>query len=97
MSSTAVLPNPAALLAVLHVNALSVLLALLPLAVVAPAIRPGEGAHAVLLVLLVVTDVLSAIGPRKVPATFHFGIDPGAIVDATIGPGVHADAMQLVV
>ena len=97
MGPATVLPDAAALLAILHIDALAMLLPVLPLTVVAAAIGPREGAEAVLLVLFVVADVSTAVWPGEVSTTLHFGVDPGAVVGATVGPGIHADAVELIV
>ena len=91
------LPNALLSLALLHVDALAVLLALEPLAVVAAAIGPGEHAMPVLLVILVLADVLAAVGPGEDALALHAVVDPVAIEDAAVRPNVLASAMNVII
>lgn len=91
------LPNALLSLAFLHIDALAVLLALEPFAVIAAAIGPGENAMSVLLIILVLADVLAPIRPCEDALAFHAVVNPVAIKDATIGPNVLAAPMNIII
>ena len=94
--SLAHLPHSAALLAFFDVDASSVLLALIPLSLVAATIGPCEGTVAMFLVILVLADVLTAVAPREDALTFHSIVNPIALEYSTVGPDVLADTMDVV-
>merc|ERR550514_704586 len=67
-----------------------------PLAVVAPAVAPGQNALARLLVGDVLALVLAAVGPREGPVAVHATILPLALIAAAIRPGVRPRAVHAV-
>ena len=90
------LPNSLTLLALLYVDAFSVLLSLVPLALIATTVGPRECSVAVLLVIFVLAHVLSAVTPREDAATLHPVVDPVTLVYSAVCPDVFAHTMNIV-
>mmetsp|Transcript_61552 Transcript_61552/g.172210 ORF Transcript_61552/g.172210 Transcript_61552/m.172210 type:complete len:324 (-) Transcript_61552:19-990(-) len=78
-------------------DAVAVLLPVLPLPVVAPPVRPSEGAVAVLQVVGVAADVDRAVRPIHAPPSVHVARLPTPAVHTAVGEGVPALAVHLVV
>ena len=68
------------------VRAEAVLLALVPVALVAPLVRPCVDAEAVLLVILVLAAVLSPIVPNVDAHALHIIVQPLALILAPVEP-----------
>jgi len=79
------------------VSAFSVLLTILPLAVVLAVVGPGEDTVAFLFVVDIFSFVLATVGPGEDTSSVHLVALPLAVVLATIGPGVNTLAVDVVV
>jgi len=77
-------------------DALTMLFPFLPLALVSVAVRPIEGAIAVLLILKVLSFVAFAIGPDKCAEAVHFVVGPPARVCAPIAPFIRALPLDVI-
>ena len=69
-----------------NVRSQAVLLALVPVALVAPLVRPCVNAEAVLLVIFVLATVLSPVIPNVDSHALHIIVQPLALVFASIKP-----------
>lgn len=94
--SLAHLPNAVPFLALLYIDALSVLLALVPLALVAATIGPCESTDSVFLIVTVLAYVLASIAPGEDAASFHPVVNPIALVHPAVRPDVFAHTVDIV-
>ena len=75
---------------------LTVLIAVLVVALVHTAVGPGVRPLAVLLAVLVVALVHVAVGPGVRPLAVRLAVLVVALVDGAVGPSVHPDAVRRV-
>lgn len=90
------LPDTMSLLAFFDVDALPVLLALVPLTLVAASVGPRECARAMFLIILVFAYVFAAVTPREHSSSLHPVINPISLEDTAVGPDVLANTVNIV-
>ena len=78
------------------VDALTMLLSILPVTVVLTTIRPGKHSMTLLFIIHVLTFILSSIGPCKYTCTIHLVVLPLSVVLSAIGPSVNTVTMDVV-
>ena len=96
LDSLSILPDALPVPAILSIDALSVLFAILPPAFVLLAVIPRVDAVAVLPVILVVAFVHTAVLPRVDTLAVHIIFFPLTVVLSAVGPDVDAPAIDLV-
>lgn len=85
-----------AFLAFFDVDSLPMLLALVPLTLVAASIGPGERARTVLLIILIFAYVPTAVTPREYSSSLHSVINPISLENTAVSPNVFADSVNVV-
>mmetsp|Transcript_2980 Transcript_2980/g.4055 ORF Transcript_2980/g.4055 Transcript_2980/m.4055 type:complete len:430 (-) Transcript_2980:196-1485(-) len=97
VAALALFPAPASFRAIgLAVNAVAVLLPVVPVAFVLAAVLPGIDTESVLAVIQVVAFVLAAVFPSIDALSVHIIVAPLAVIFATVGPDVKADTVDFV-
>lgn len=98
LDTLAILPKAVLNFVVLwnDVGAQTVLLALVPIALVAALVSPCVDTESVLLVVFVLASVHTSIIPDVDAHTLHVVIEPLALILATIKPGVDANARDFI-
>ena len=98
LDTLAILPQSILYFVVLghHICAKTMLLAFVPVALVAPLVCPLVNAEAMLLVILVLASILTAIIPNVDSHALHVIVQPLTLVLTAIKPRVNANARDLI-
>ncbi len=80
----------------IDIDTFAMLLSLIPVSDIFAAIRPLEGAFALLHVIDVLADIATAIRPREGSVSFHLIIAPLPVEDAPVGPFIDALSVDVV-